>query len=1124
MLPFANPTLLNGHALPVDNDEPHVQPGSYLRVSHHPLLGLPVAPFVISRAMMESPKQLNKRNEAVFTDRTGVLTPPFVVTPGNPVTARVVLGPLETCIWAQIVAKENHSAGWGGSGRDPDLHPTRELSQDNKRRGSVVSEKKRLDPRLRTIDPFPKPVLIPEPFPIPTPAPTSGLVCEAFINSALGPASIGRRSSPRYAFSGPGIVEVTITGSGQVFGMEWVEAHDKQPLRFIPYTILNLPHEGGARYVSIENAFRMAVERVEDQAPKRRPLQETIDTPPPEAAPLADINFEKDRVESLGIETPDDLEELINNLAEMPLEQVLNETFFDESGNEVGTSTTARLSRVNQMQLDPGTAAFLGYKLRDRDFTETENRLIFYQINGYFRDFPSNKPLIERSDAEILFDAMLAVVPPENRNWTRGELIERYANDISQIKEAVLHPDATERLEDHAEYFGIGTIAVADRGAPLDKIRPPVITPDSATSPNPRHIGWVPATPPEAIREVRVDVEKTRVAGLLAAGKKTPSVGPITKYKPLNKENSAGFHLPLVLSINNEGEGEDLTYEPGKGFVADRRAGPMDIRYAIAQQDRFGRWSNWATRVAAAGPRPKPPRPEFQAFYTQPSIADAPTTGGAFFVKVTVPDAEALAPGSHLLDHVELTFKDANGTMHVVHEDEAAKSAFAEDPTVFYLKIDHSGPILNRSEQREMHITGRWVDVAGVKSDKSEKQIVNMVDPRPPTQLSAPISLPDALQYAARPDVTGLSWVEHRWTAQPDQSSFAIFYTDENRLKAHLAEADTGVLDAINAAPDAAARATIYRANSGLFPDHLFEKLQGVDVSFASGERGFRHAVSGSLRLLNFYKIAAISESGAKPALLDLPMIIYGIPNSDPPAKPSLQVAPVEPKTGENDFVAEVTIELSVGATLGETWRLRRSSVESSNINKMPVVATGEMGAMDELTGLQTATYRDDGPVEIATSAMLKPWVRYSWIAEVQGVPEAGSVAAGSPVAGRWSSASDPVSLILIPAEPPAPFTITDLSGMPVAGGLVDVIITVKHAENLGGGSIGAFRYRLSRRAGEGEPLKLVREATIEGAGSFQISGMTGDASDVVAIGSQYVLELIDPLGRNSAPATITAT
>lgn len=1111
MLPFANPTLLNGHALPVSVNETHVQPGSHLRVSHHPLLGLPVAPFVISRAVVDSPKDLTIRNTVVFTDKTGVLIPPFVVTPDNPVTARVVLAPLETCIWAQIVAKEDQGPGRGGGGRGPEVPPFRGLAPDTQKRGSVVSAKRRSDPRFPEIDPIPVPI----PDPIPFPIPTFGLVCEAFINSALGPASIGRRSRARYAFSGPGIVEITITGSGQVFGMEWIEARDRQPLKYVPLAILNLPHEGGARYVSIENAFQLAVQRVEDQAPKRRPLQETFHTPPPSSAPLADIIFEKARVESLGIETPGDLEELINNLTEMPLDQILTERFFDENGNDVGNSTMARLTRVNQLQLDPGTAAFLGYKLRDGDMVEIENRLVFYQIEGYFRDFPSDKPLLERSDAEILFDAMLAVVPPENRNWTRHELIERYANDISQIKDAVLHPDATDRLEDHAEYFGLGTVAIADRGAPLDKIRPPTITPGTKADPNPKHIGWVPATPPEAIREVQVDVENTRVAGLLAAGKNTPSVSLPNKYEPLNKENSAGFHLPLVLSLNTEGEGEDLTVVPGKGFIADRRAGPSDIRYAIAQQDRFGRWSNWAADNAAAGPRPKPPRPEFQAFYTQPSIDDAPMTGGAFFVKVIVPDAKALAPGSHLLDHVELTFDD-DITVQVVLEDEATKSTYPEDPTTFYLKIDHTGPVMNRSEQREMHITGRWVDVVGVKSDVSEKQIVNMADPRPPLQLS----LPDELQYAARPDVTGLSWVEHRWTATTDQSSFAIFYTDENRLKAHLAEADPGLLDAINAAPDAAARATIYKANTALFPDHLFENLQGVMVSFASGETGFRHGVSGSLRLLNFYKIAAIADSGTKPVLLDLPMVIYGIPNSDPPAKPSLQVAPVEPEATENDYVAEVTVEMSVGATAGETWRLRRSSVESSNINKMPVVATGLMDVVDVETSLQSATYRDDGPVQIATSAVLRPWVQYSWIAEIQGVPEAGSVAAGKPVAGRWSSASDPVSLIMIPAAPPDAFAITGLSGTPVAGGLIEVTIGLEHADSLSGGSIGSFRYRLSRRAGVGQPLILVREDVIEGHDVFKVSGMTDDSSDVVAIGSEYVVELIDPVGRASAPTT----
>ena len=121
--------------------------------------------------------------------------------------------------------------------------------------------------------------------------------------------------------------------------------------------------------------------------------------------------------------------------------------------------------------------------------------------------------------------------------------------------------------------------------------------------------------------------------------------------------------------------------------------------------------------------------------------------------------------------------------------------------------------------------------------------------------------------------------------------------------------------------------------------------------------------------------------------LTDLDLIVYGVPNSDPPPRPVLEVVPVSPEPGEQDFVTEVKINLRAGTTLGETWRLRRSAVESQNIAKMPIVSTGAMGTLDAANGLQSAIYRDDGPVQIAATASLRPWVRYSWVAEIQGVP-----------------------------------------------------------------------------------------------------------------------------------------
>ncbi|MEL6425547.1 MAG: hypothetical protein AAFQ33_08845, partial [Pseudomonadota bacterium] len=90
---FSNPILINAHALPTDIDEPHAQAGNHLRVATHPELGLPVAPFIVHRAIAESRKGLNTRQTATFLDKNDqVVSLPFTVTPDNPLRIEIVRG------------------------------------------------------------------------------------------------------------------------------------------------------------------------------------------------------------------------------------------------------------------------------------------------------------------------------------------------------------------------------------------------------------------------------------------------------------------------------------------------------------------------------------------------------------------------------------------------------------------------------------------------------------------------------------------------------------------------------------------------------------------------------------------------------------------------------------------------------------------------------------------------------------------------------------------------------------------------------------------------------------------------------------------------------------------------
>ena len=490
------------------------------------------------------------------------------------------------------------------------------------------------------------------------------------------------------------------------------------------------------------------------------------------------------------------------------------------------------------------------------------------------------------------------------------------------------------------------------------------------------------------------------------------------------------------------------------------------------------------------------------------------------YVKIALPDKESLAPGSHLLDRLRLKVVDnVASTTDFYHVNEASKFFEEDDVDTFFVKINFTGPLLQPTEQRRLHITAFWINTQNILSAESEAQRLLLTDPRPPAQ----VVLPDQLQYAARPDVTGLSWVEYRWTPASGQNNFGIYYSDENRVRAYLEdESETTLLENLDNAANAAARATLYRSIENIIPDYLFERLRDVNVSFSSGDKGFRHGVSGSLRILNFYKVAAEAATGAKPVLQDLPILVYGVPNSDAPSRPTLVVTPDEPVGMDPDYVAKVSITLDPGVTPGETWRLRRSSVESYSAWKMPIVDIGPLSSIDEGSGLQVADVRDTGPVQISASAILKPWVRYSWVAEIQGAPESGSVEAGQIVPGRWSKASDPVSLILLPDSPPQAVSVDGVSSVAVADGFGDVEITLNHPDALDGGAVGNYTLRVMRRNSANSVLTILREQTLTGSGPFTVSGLVDDdPAEAVPEDTEYLLELIDPLGRASETTSV---
>ena len=780
-LPIVSPALFNAQVLATDDSDPHAQPGNHIRINAHPLLGLPVAPFFISRVVTRDGKGVSFRKYALFVDSNQqILTPPFTLTPDNPVTVYIPRLPGEHCIWARVLA-DPFLGGFppGGGGSRP------------RRAAPAVTTRARL--RAARLDRGPRIAAAGD-----TANPNLGMIAEGFASSPHGPASVGRRGTPPYAFSSPGIVQILLTGTASVSGVMWLEAKDLPQFDFQTWSILALPHQGGPRYLSIDGAIAIAALRVLDQAPKRWPLQETLGEIAPAAAPGWTPPYEALRVNSLVASLQPDLDSLITNLSDLPLTQMVEAPLLDASGEEIGTADQRRLDRVLQGQLDPGTAAFLGYKARDSHFTTVEDTLVFYWVTGFFRDFPTEFLL------DPTFDSLIAQLAPANRIGSAQELTAKVRNllDAEALGGLTLNRKTAGAIENVSDYIGLGALCIADRSAPLLPPEPPRI--DRAS-----HIGWLPLPLPEARREVELELGGAITGGLLAAEKQTPATGGARAS--LNSVNAAGTHLPLVLGLNVEQSAIAPPPEPGTGFLFDREGTPEPIRYAVAQQDRFGRWSGWNSVVNEPGPRPRPPRPVIRATYKQP--ANSAREGGTVRIQVDVPPLESLAPGSFPIAELWLsgTYAPFGGAVEHVR--------VMPNP-LEPIDFTFAGPILARTSKRKLRLTAVWRDTNGTDSVASEPQTLTMHDPRPPQQLPPP---PDVLLYSGRPDVTGLAMVEHEWAPLAGQANFAVYYSDENRLRAHLKA--TGQLALLAGATDAAARATVYRENANLFEAHLFELL-----------------------------------------------------------------------------------------------------------------------------------------------------------------------------------------------------------------------------------------------------------------------------------------------------------
>ncbi|MEP2234722.1 MAG: hypothetical protein ABJM58_03695 [Alteripontixanthobacter sp.] len=1123
---YIDPTLLNLQSLFIDNSDPHAQHGAHVRVNHHPLLSLPVAPFILERADITAKNfgDLVLRNEALFTDQNNTMRkPPFAIGPRDEITVTLPTGPGINAVWAQI-----------------DIDPSGDHRPTGQAYGrSVASE-----------DVF-----------------------------------IGERRAMPISFSGNGIVRIVLRGRGTVTGVRWINAGDTQDINYRTVDLLNLPHAGGPRYAMLPDWETLCDARRHTQSPRRRPLQDTQGAPGPLAAPNFTRAQEQDRIATFFAELAVPLHRLIT-ASPPPLDQVLVKDLLDENGYNISSDHSAQvkirtLGMFLQSQADPGMASYCGYKTLDQDKNRSPNHILsLYRLTAYFRDPPSGVVDASLGRGEVFASPLQAAIAQG------GLLSPRMVEELWMNEAGPFLADqnfsAGFALES-GNCLALGAVAVADHRAPLARPVAPVLD-------EPEHKHWLPVEDAPDVRVTETGVRGLSLGATLAATRR--QLPASANWYPQNSKveaNGQTWRALILPGIPQPGPFSAPIPAGGlpDAFLSDPATQAEEFQMYAAQMDRFGRYSDWADVLGAAGPRPLPPRPTVMASYRQPEIPSGSHIGRVT-ATVPMPDKDALAPGAYELVLARLSVT-VDGVPFGLPLDLAASANVSIHPNPpvapkddrLAVRIEFDGPALAPMGSANLQIIAHWYDVEGQVSAPSEPAELVLHDPYPPAQTP----IPDMLLYSARPDATGQAWVERRWNDAGSATRYAVYFADENRLNEHLRQTHQDfagqILEQIDAAPNAAgrisilqtngvsnpaqidadlqtvtggtaeeqdearlqmlashlpsehlsvlkdiaaaadpaAKATIFRNEQHRFPGSVFERLKDavVPVEGSPGQLGFRHPLSGSFRILAGYKIAAeAAATASRPDLTQVDTVFYAVPNSDPPPRPVITARQVPGIGAEPDLVVELTITVRPGVSHAQSARIRRTRSGVSDPLRNPVIATVPFDGVDPDTGLQTATYRDLGAANIAPSARFMPFVKYAWLAEAQGAPEPGSAATSDgPVPGLWSKPSAPGTLDVVPeGDPPAPTLVAD-RGTVQSVGTSGLELDFSYPVNLVPTSFGPWTVAVDRVRPAGRSEPVMRRAADAELG-FTVAGDPDDATLFLPSGTILRTFVIDPLGRRS--------
>jgi hypothetical protein len=1083
---FAPRWLMSSQGLLAAGD-PHARDGFHLRVHPSTTLGLPIAPLVVYRLPFKKPAW---REDIVWKDSHGtVLTLPFDVTPDNPVEGLLPAPHLGVCGWfgleANLLDTGLPSPGVARVARGP----VRRLAARRPHSATAAPASNR--PSTATV--------------------AAGLQLQAQVMTARGWATASTRSAYPWVVSATPIERVWISGHGRVTAARWID------VRTLPDNIdqalarLTLPLQHARRYESsFADAEATALGQATRVAPLRWPLQEVPPVAGPAQAPLWDEAQEAPRLQAMAGTLLDDLQALMDDPGRQ-LDVNLSEPLLQD-GLELGTLQRPLLAGTLLAAQDVRVARWLGLASWDdtppfEPLDKQPDNGLTYHIVGYWE--------IEQRDGEYGLVEPLDAADPQNLG--RSEAFHPLPSDARVfLKRTPLANDMKGRgLAPPAGPLGpvalLHTTVVVLAGDPMaDAPGAPVI--DALEQAEPP---WLPGTAPVARRRASLSASALVPGAGLALARRSDAL-PL--WLPLNPGVNPLWR-PMIVP------GAPATAaEPGHAVLGDRDAPPLAADYRLAQADTFGRWSPWAEATLAAGVRPPPPRPVIEAFFTPAEPPDPPgdaPLAGSIRVSVAVPAPADLPPGAHLLAQVHILFDGV----------EVASAPPGSGPTVVGTR---PGPWLAPTARRTVVVSAQWEDTAGQRSSLSWPVSLACYDLRPPPQAVLPIGL----QYASRADATGHGRAEIAWASLPGQTRFRVYAAHETALRTRLEDlGEHELLAQLDALP-APERAALLRSEAvrTLMPRGVFELLTATPVEPVAGQARFEHALSAALAGITCYRVVALAETNVEAAFEPADLLPVAVPNTPAPVRPALELAALAVPLADGRSVPGVRVRLQWPASRNPAlaWRLFRSTEETRDVARMPLLAEGLLPASGALPGVaRTLTLLLVGDAAPGTpdpavvgdydelrSADIRPWMRYHFRADARGASEPGSGLDGTrEVPGVWSDAALPVSVLVPDPLPPQAAS---------ALGMVRARKQLRwqHAQELRGRHAGPYRFDVYRTppGGREAPLGSVAGDAPAALGGRDAAGWYHLADPQAVTGTRYRIVLSDPWGRPSPSVDWTLT